>query len=372
MLRASSDPQDRDTNRGRSIGASTECRRTARPSGVARRWLPRIMLALTVILAARDLTAAPPSFATVIQSVQPKMVKIYGAGGVAGLEAYQTGFLISAQGHVLTVWSYVLDSEVVTVTLDDGRRLEGQLVGADPRLEIAILKVKADDLPYFRLDESVELQPGDRVLAFSNLFGVAVGNEATSVQHGSVTAKTQLAARRGAFETPYRGNVYVLDAMTNNPGAAGGALTNRQGALAGLLGKELRNALNNTWLNYAIPVAELQAAVDDVLAGKTRPRSTQETAKKPAQPWSLALSGITLVPPVLTKTPPFVERVRPGSPAEKAGLKPDDLLLFVNDRMASSCRQVAEELAFVDRIDPVRLTVQRGQELLDLNLKPAE
>ena len=241
------------------------------------------------------------------------MVKIYGAGGVAGLEAYQTGFLISAKGHVLTVWSYVLDSDVVTVTLDDGRRLDAQLVGSDPRLELAVLKVSAEDLPHFKLDEAVELQVGDRVLAFSNLFGVAVGGESTSVQHGSVTAKTQLSARRGAFETPYRGNVYVLDAMTNNPGAAGGALTNRQGVLAGLLGKELRNALNNTWLNYAIPVADLHAAVDDMLAGKTRRRSESETAKKPAQPWTLSLSGVTLVPPVLAKTPPFADRVRPGS-----------------------------------------------------------
>ncbi|MCY2992685.1 MAG: S1C family serine protease [Planctomycetota bacterium] len=341
-------------------------------SPTSRCWLTLLVLMLLFVIATRALPAAPPSFAAVIQTVQPKLVKIYGAGGGAGLEAYQTGFLISPKGHVLTVWSYVLDSDIVTVTLDDGRRLESQLVGADPRLEIAILKIPAEDLPHFKLDEAVELQVGDRVLAFSNLFGVAVGAESTSVQHGSVTATTQLSARRGAFETPYRGNVYVVDAMTNNPGAAGGALTNRQGSLAGLLGKELRNALNNTWLNHAIPVADLQAAVADLLAGKTRPRSENSTAKKPAQPWTLWRSGITLMPPVLTKTPPFAERVRPDSPAENAGLQPDDLILFVNDRVASSCQHVAEEISFIDRIDPLRLTVQRGQELLDLTLKPTE
>jgi S1-C subfamily serine protease len=319
-----------------------------------------VCLALTVaggVAAEPARAAAPPSFAAAVAAAQPKMVKIYGAGGVAGLEAYQSGFLISAKGHVLTVWSYVLDSDVITVTLDDGRRLEAKLVGSDPRLEIAVLKVAPEELPFFKLSESAELQVGDRVLAFSNLFNVALGSEPTSVQHGSVTAKTQVAARRGVFETPYRGTIYVLDAMTNNPGAAGGALTNRQGVLAGMLGKELRNALNNTWLNYAIPIGELTAAVDDILAGKTRPRAETETVKKPAQPWTTARVGIILVPHVLPKTPAFIESVRDRSPAAAAGLRADDLLLFVNDRVAASCQQVAEELSFIDRIDPVRLIV---------------
>ena len=60
------------------------------------------------------------------------------------------------------------------------------------------------------------------MLALSNLFGVATGNEPASVQHGTVSVVTRLDARRGMFETPYHGPVYVLDLVTNNPGAAGG------------------------------------------------------------------------------------------------------------------------------------------------------
>ena len=56
------------------------------------------------------------------------------------------------------------------------------------------------------------------MLAFSNLFGVATGDEPASVLHGIVAAKTRLEARRGVFDTPYKGPVYVVDAMTNNPG----------------------------------------------------------------------------------------------------------------------------------------------------------
>src|SRR4051794_15643083 len=172
---------------------------------------------------------AQTSYSEIIAQTQPKIVKIFGAGGLRGLEAYQSGFVISGEGHILTVWSYVLDSDVITVALNDGRKLEAQLVGMDPRLEIAVLKIDGTDFPHFNLDEAVALDAGARVLAFNNLYGIATGNEPSSVLHGIVTAKTDLAARSGAYETVYRGPVYVLDAMTNNPGAPGGALTDRRG-----------------------------------------------------------------------------------------------------------------------------------------------
>jgi serine protease Do len=300
------------------------------------------------------------------------MVKVYGAGGFRQLEAYQSGFLVSAEGHVLTAWSYVLDTDYITVTLDDGRKFQAELIGADPRLEIAVLKIDAKDLPHFKLAEAVELQIGDRVLAFSNLYGVATGDEPASVQKGIISAKTELAARRGAFETPYTGPVYVVDAMTNNPGAAGGALTDREGRLAALIGKELRNELSSTWLNYGVPLGELVAAVDDILAGKVRPRAADETVRRAADPLTLAHLGIVPVPAVLPKTPPFIDGVRRDSPAERVGLQPDDLILFVNSRIVPSLEILENELALLDRDDSVRLTIQRGQQLIEITLGARE
>lgn len=319
-----------------------------------------------------SVAAADASLADTVRTVSPKTVKIYGAGGIQGLEAYQSGFLISAEGHILTTWSYVLDTDndVVGVTLSDGRKFDGKVVGHDPRLEIAILKIEAKELPFFNLDQSVEIPIGSRVLAFSNLFGVATGNEMVSVQRGVVVSRTQLAARRGAFATLYNGPVYVLDAMTNNPGASGGALTDRKGRLVGLLGKELTNAQTNTWLNYAIPIRELNAAVVDILAGKVRPRAAQrDEIKKPKEALNPGLLGIAMVPNVLAKTPPFIDRIESGSSAEAAGLRPDDLILFVNDRVVGSCKAFIDELTFIDRLDSVRITVQRGQELVDVVLE---
>ena len=327
-----------------------------------------VLLFPLVALASLTSVNAESTFAPVVRTVQPKMAKIYGAGGARGLEAYQSGFVISADGHILTVWSYVLDTEFVTVVLDDGRRFPATLVGADPRVEIAVLKIEAEDLPFFHLDDAVRLSAGARVLAFSNLFNVAVGDEPASVLHGSVAGKTRLAARRGAFESAYDGPAYVLDAMTNNPGAGGGALTDRRGNLAAIVGKELRNKLDNTWLNYAIPISEVQLSVEQIISGQLQPRVADPDLRRPESPMSLALLGIVLIPDVLVKTPPYVDRVVPGSPAEEAELRPDDMILFVNDRLAGSASDLKEALSFIDRIDEVRLLVQRGQSLIETSL----
>jgi serine protease Do len=327
-----------------------------------------IVAVIGLVLAASDVRGQS-SFAQVVDQVQPKIVKIFGAGGLRGLEAYQSGFLISEGGHILTVWSYVLDSDVVTVYLNDGRKFQAEVVGMDPRTEIAVLKIDAEGLPHFNLDEAVPLDAGSRVLAFSNLYGVAFGDEAASVLKGAVAAKADLAARKGAFETNYRGAAYVLDAMTNNPGAPGGALTDRRGQLAGLLGKEVRSSLTNIWLDYAIPISEIAVPAEEIIAGKFRPMPRDENAKKPKESHTLAMLGVHLVTDFLPKTPPFVEGVKPGSPAAKAGIKPDDLILFVNERVVPSCKQLGEELTFIDRLDPVKLTIQRGQDLVELTIQ---
>ncbi len=95
-----------------------------------------------------------------LKQVQAKMVKIYGAGGLRGLEAYQSGFLISAEGHILTAYSHVLDTDYITVVLADGRKLEAKLLGADPRMEVAVLKINAAELPYFDLSQAAQTKAG--------------------------------------------------------------------------------------------------------------------------------------------------------------------------------------------------------------------
>lgn len=314
--------------------------------------------------------AAPVTKA--VQRVQPMIVKIYGAGGLRGLEAYQSGMLISEEGYILTTWSYVLDTDEITVILDDGRKFAAELVGADPGLDAAVLKVDATELPFFDLTAATEGETGTRVLAFSNLYGVATGDERASVQRGVIAAVTNLSGRQGAFTTPYRGKVYVVDAMTNNPGATGGALTDQHGRLLGMLGKELRDRRSDAWLNYAMPIDQLREAISDIQSGKFRRRNS-ESDRQAKEPLDLTAFGVVLVPNVVDSTPVYVDAIRPESPAAEAGLRADDLVLFVGGVLVRSLNDLREQSKFIEQPEEVVLTVRRGESLETLILrKPKE
>src|SRR5262249_27234088 len=162
---------------------------------------------------------------------------------------------VSKEGHILTVASHLLDTQDLRVHLYDGRRFHAKVVlSKDGKpaiagdLDAALVKIeeeKIGDLPYFDISEAAKrpvAQNGDIVLAFSNQFQIATRDEPMSVQQGSIASFTKLEARRGVHEAPYSGDVYVVDAITNNPGAGGGALTTRKGELLGVIGKEVRNS----------------------------------------------------------------------------------------------------------------------------------
>lgn len=304
------------------------------------------------------------------RDAQKRVVKIYGAGGLTGLEAYQSGFLVSPEGHIATAWSYVLDVEPI-VLLDDGRRFESKIVGFEPALELAVLKIEATDLPFFRIEDGTDVQWGDPILAVSNLFNIATGNEPASVMQGTVAAITDLDARRGTFKTPYRGKVMILDLIANNPGAAGGAVIDSNGNLVGMLGKELRDSATGVWLNYAVPAAAIKKPIGDIIAGRkttiaeeTSPMLPRDESHNP-----LAL-GLVMIPDVLETTPAFVDDIASNSPAAVADLRPDDLIVLVNGKRVSSQRSFRNLLRTIDRRDNVELTIQRDSQILPVVLRP--
>ncbi len=313
------------------------------------------------------------SLPDVIEGVQPKIAKLYGAGGVRGLEAYQTGMLISPAGHVLTSWSAALSADSVNVVLDNGRRYEAVFAGGEPVLGIAILKPREEltELPYFDLEQARPAGGGTRILAFSNCFSVAAGEESASVQKGVVLAVVPLNARRGVFEAPYRGPVYVLDAVTSNPGASGGAITDDDGNLVAMIGPELRNKLNGTWLNYALPIDELRAAAMRILSGESAPAapSAGEVANV-SKAANLQALGLTLLPAVLSRTPTYIDVVAEDSPAAKAGLHADDLILYVDGRLVNSQAALEEELTRHEADQPLKIGVLRRGDVLEVTIVP--
>jgi serine protease Do len=347
---------------------------------------------LTAAVLAAALAAAPAradeSFAEVAEQVNGKLVKLFGSGGLRGLASYGTGVVVSPDGYILTVQSHILDTSDLRVHLADGTRYQAKVVAVEPELDVALLKIgnekeKVEDLAYFDVAEAAKkslADTGTGVLAFSNLYQIATRDDPLSVQRGVIAAYAKLYGKMGIFDAPYTGNVYVLDAITNNPGAAGGVVTTRKGELLGLIGKELRNELTQTWINYAVPIG---ARVDVPLGdGKTVTVSIVDLVQKKEtyQPPKSnrdkgkggGFTGIVLVANPVERTPPYVEDVVPDSPAAKAGLRPDDLIVYVDGLPVISIQTFKEVL---DRYRPgseIKLEVRRGDRLTTVPLTLAE
>ena len=216
------------------------------------------------------------------------------------------------------------------------------------------------------------------MLAFSNLFEIATRDEPLSVQHGVIAAYAKLFGKSGILDAAYTGNVYVIDAITNNPGAAGGALTTRKGELLGIIGKELRNELTDTWINYAVPIGakvtvrgpdEKSPDITVSIVDLVEKKENYKPAPKRDRVEGGGYLGITFVPNVVDRTPPYIEEVdrefagREGGP--EAG-RPDRLLR----RSAVVSVQAFEEL--LDRYRPgetVKLEVRRKDKLTTVELK---
>jgi serine protease Do len=308
------------------------------------------------------------SLASVSEQVNEKMVKLFGIGGFRGITPYGTGVVVSSDGYVLTASSPMLDTPELLVHLWDGRRLRAKVVVTEPELDASLIKIeKVDDLPFFDVAKAAkapQAQPGDWVLAFSNQFEIATREEPMSVQHGVIAAYQKLHGRRGIFEVPFSGDVYVIDAITNNPGAGGGAVTTLKGELIGIVGKELKNSLSDTWINYAVPVQSLASFVEKGRKGEYKPIVKPKQLAGPT-----GYHGLILVPNVVERTPPFIEDTIPGSPAARAGLKPDDLIVYVNGDKITSVKEFRD---LVDKAGPgtvFKIEVRRGDKLTTVDLK---
>jgi S1-C subfamily serine protease len=341
---------------------------------------------IVLVLGSVAVLSAQQSFTSTAGEVNKKMVKLFGAGGFKGLPSYGTGILVSAKGHILTCNNHILSSADVRVHLYDGRFYHCKVLFREPELDVAMVKIvdEVDFLPHYDFAKAAAArlaEPGDWILAFSNCFQIATRDEPMSVQHGVISAYAELHGRRGVFDAPFIGEVYFIDAIANNPGAAGGIITNRKGELLGILGRELKNTLSDTWINYAIPI---QAKVDIVREDKTDKvdmatfvreaiaGTYKQSERRKNKEDRGGYHGIVLVPNAVGVTPPYVEEVLLGSPAAAAGLRPDDLIVYVDGELVPSIKVFRDIMKQVGPGTEVKLEVQRGSKLKSVKLKVVE
>lgn len=300
------------------------------------------------------------------------VVKLFGAG-IGNLDSYGSGTLISSEGHVITVWNHLINTGYLTAVTADGQRFSLKVIGTSADHDLAVLQLITGEeqaFPFVDLSQMVRPASGTEVRAYSNMFHVATGNEPVSVVHGIVAADAKLSAGFGRWDFPLDSHVLILDAITNNSGAAGGLLTDLQGRPAGLLGRELQHHESGTWVNYAVPFETLNPVIDTILSGGTIDRSSDDTTTTPLSDLQLTSAwGMTLLPEILRETPAYLDRVIPNSLAEQAGLQRGDLVVLVNDEVIQTGHQLRQELAKIRSGLRVILTVNRKGALQTVRLR---
>lgn len=322
-----------------------------------------LCLASATFLVAEETVSPDGVFAEAIQIAQRRTVKIYGAG-IGRSPAYASGILVSSTGDVLTGNGVYLGADNLRVTLPDGTTYPATVVRRSQSLQVAQLKIEANTPDFFEIPEKPAAGKGDWILAVSNAFKVADRAEPLSVNIGVLSLRTLLDARRGVNDFPYEGDVYLYDAITSNPGAAGGAVVSTEGKLVGMIGRVIESKSTNTRLNYAVPADTL---LKFMLGEEPAPMVTQTPSTG-----AKGELGIRLFALGGRKSPAFIDRVIPNSAAAKAGLKTDDMVISIGGeivRNAGDFNRLAEALKAGEE---VTIEVKRKNDLLTIKLMPSE
>ena len=296
-----------------------------------------------------------------IAYAQKRCVRIYG-GGAGREHGYATGLIVSPDGLILTAQGIYLSEGRLRVVLPDGSRHEAKVARHSEELQAALLKIDAATPSFFTLPAASPVRQGDHVLAIGNIFNVSSGGEPLSVTLGVVSLRAETAARHRTQDVPYTGELLLVDAITSNPGAPGGALCTLDGKLAGMLGKLFHSKSTNTRINYAVPIELLRPFVE----GKTPEPATPAVAKPAGPPYT----GIRLFTLSGTRAPAYVDRVTAGSPAKLAGLRKDDLILAIGDVVVRNCREYGEALKALTPGKPVVFLIKRKASVKAVTLTP--
>ena len=250
-------------------------------------------------------------------------------GGPQRQSGLGSGVIVSAEGYVLTNNHVVENMDEIEVATNDGRYLRARIVGTDPETDLAVLQVKADGkLPAVTFAPTESLRVGDVVLAIGNPFGVG-----QTVTHGIVSALGRSQLGINTFE-----NFIQTDAAIN-PGNSGGALTDSAGNLVGINTAIYSRTGGSLGIGFAIPVSIARTVMEQIIRTGTVTRGwigveAQEITPELAESFKLSASEGTIIAGVMR-----------GSPADRAGIRPGDVLVAVGGKPVKDPQGMLELIA---------------------------
>ena len=256
-----------------------------------------------------------------------------------------SGVIVDAKnGYVITNNHVVDKADAIKVRLNDDREFDAELIGKDPDTDIAVLKIKPDALVALSMADSDELQVGDFVVAIGSPFGLR-----QTVTSGIVSG---LSRQTGISEGGYED--FIQTDASINPGNSGGALVNLRGELVGIPSNILSRSGGNIGIGFAIPTNLARNVMSQLIEFGSVQRGRigvtgQDLTGELAKAFGLDSTRGALVTQVL-----------PDSPADKAGLKAEDVIVAINGKSIRDFAELRNQVGLLRVGDTVELKVVRG------------
>ncbi len=270
------------------------------------------------------------------------------------LIAFGSGVIISPDGYIVTNNHVIDGADKITVTFNDKKEMEAKVIGTSPSTDLALIKVKAKDLPYMTYGNSDDLKVGQWVLAVGNPF-----NLTSTVTAGIVSAKARdihLLGGRSSIES------FIQTDAAVNPGNSGGALVNTDGQLVGINAAIASQTGAYEGYSFAIPVNLVKKVVDDLMKygeiqrGYMGIQIRNIDAQFAKENHLYDLEGI------------YVADVIQNGGAANAGMKSGDIITSLNNQPVKSLAGFMGILGQFSPGNAVRVTVLRGKETTTLKV----
>ena len=317
-----------------------------------------------------------PTLAPIVKRVAPAVVNISTSGhvtiqqnpffndpffqqffGMQGMpmqqqfQALGSGVIVDARhGYILTNNHVIAHADKITVTLYDKRSFPAKVVGRDPDTDLAVLQIKANDLTQIPLGNSAALQVGDFVIAIGNPFGLS-----HTVTAGIVSAKGRAQVQDGKYSD------FIQTDAAINPGNSGGALVNLEGQLVGINTAILSKSGGNIGIGFAIPINMAKDVMAQLIKyGKVERGMLGVEIEDLTPPLAKALD-------IPQNQGALVTQVVPHSPAQKAGIKPDDVIVSVNGNPVNGAADLGNSIGVMRVGTPLTLGVIRNGKTLTIH-----
>lgn len=266
-----------------------------------------------------------------------------------------SGFIINQEGYIITNEHVVNKADKIKVTLSDGREFTGEVIGSDATTDIAIVKIKADNLPLVALGDSDKLRVGEIVVAIGNPYGLQ-----QTVTMGVVSAKSR------SMPVGIEGRVYKDFIQTDaaiNPGNSGGPLLNTKGEVVGINTAIIPFAQG---IGFAIPINIAKKNIDDLINFGKVIRSwlgvyIQEVTPEIAKQFNQAEAKGVLVGDVVK-----------NSPAEGVGIKTGDIIKKVNNEEVNSPEELQDKIGNIEIGKEANIEIVRNGETISFIVKISE